>query len=132
IFRTFPATPDGNAELFQVILGEVNRELGDEGRAAPLGTYAGGVDRRERAVEPGGVIAREGVAIALVQVGVVVAQVERELLPREGNAKIPRGIAFVRNAIRERRRKSVKRISRSQEPMADIGGDEPANAIRKG
>src|SRR5215470_8872524 len=75
--------------LFQVVLGQINRELGDKRGAAPGGPHAGRIDRRERAVEPGRVIAGKGVAIALVQVGIEVAQVKRKLLPRECNSNIP-------------------------------------------
>ena len=45
------------------------------------------------------VIAGEGVAVALVQVGVVVAQVEREHLPGEAEADVPGVVVFVRDAV---------------------------------
>src|SRR5690349_2123317 len=57
----------------------VDRELGDERRAAPVRARATRIDRG-RGHARRGVVAGEGVAVTLVEVGVVVAQVEREHL----------------------------------------------------
>src|ERR1700760_4165166 len=63
----------------------VSRELGDEGRTAPVGASTTWIDRGDvggsRSVESAG----EGVAIALREVGVRVAQIQRKHLPGEAN-----------------------------------------------
>src|SRR6266436_6558319 len=87
--------------LLQVVLGEVNRELGDECRAAPVRSHSTRIDRREGTVEPGVLGARERIAIALVQVGVEVTQVERELLPSECETNVPVVVALERKATPE-------------------------------
>src|SRR5262245_24916172 len=94
-----PAVTGRASALFQVVLGQVDRQLGDEGRAAPIRTQATWVDRRDIRESRCRVIAREGVAVALVQVGVVVAQVERELLPGKCDANVPVGVALKGNAV---------------------------------
>src|SRR5262245_31715247 len=95
-------------KLLQVILGEVDRELGDECRAAPVGPGATWVDRRNIAEACRGVIAREGVAIALIQVRIIVAQVKRELLPGKRHANVPGGVALVGDAARESREDPIE------------------------
>src|SRR5262249_5654193 len=97
-FRIVPIRPMTgweSASLFQVVLGQVDRELGDEGRAAPVGALAKRVDRRDVRASRRGVVAGKGVAIALVQVGIVVAQIERELLPGKSKANVPSGVVFI-------------------------------------
>src|SRR5216684_5138281 len=116
--------------LLQVVLGQVNRELGDEGRAAPVGTYAGWLDRRDVAEAGRGMVAREGVAVALIQIRIEVAQVKRELLPGKRDADIPVGVALKGNAAREGRY-SIEAIGGSQEPMTNVGRDEPADPVRQ-
>src|SRR5215471_8777280 len=134
-----PAIAGGEERsLFQVVLGQINRELGDESRAAPVRAKSTGIDRREGAVEPRILSARKRVTVALVQIGVVVAQVERELLPGEGEAGIPVRVALVGEASRECPRASswkhpiccgnaIERISGAQPPMANVSGYEPAD-----
>ena len=65
------------------------RELGDIGRAAPFRAYTARIGSGDVVAADAAVIAGEGVAIALVQVGVVVTQVEREGLVGEAEAGIP-------------------------------------------
>lgn len=60
------------------------------------------------------------VAVDLVEVGVEVAQVGRELLPGEGDAEIPVGIALERDVV-------VEGVGGSEEPVADVGGGVPAD-----
>src|SRR5260370_31465120 len=101
--RSFPPGVDRmGRRLLQVVLGQVNRELGDERRAAPVGgrttLVSGGKERTTCRV-----ITREGVAIALVQIRIKVAQVKRELLPGKCDADVPIGVALVRDAGRHRR-----------------------------
>ena len=79
-----PSPATKNEDLFQVVPGQVNRELGDEGRAAPVRSKSARIDRCERAVEPRILSARECVAVTLVQIGVEVAAVkdfERDVPP---------------------------------------------------
>src|SRR6266403_712174 len=83
-----------------VVLAQVKRELGDEGRAAPVGTRASRINRRADHTACG-VVVSKGIAIALVQIRVVVAQVEGEWLPNERKAGVPGGVALIRNAARE-------------------------------
>src|SRR5262245_15005260 len=100
-------------KLLQVILGEVDRELGDECRAAPVGPGATWVDRCNIAEASRGMIAREGVTVALVQIGVVVAQIKRELLPGKRYADVPSGVAFVGDAVRESGEEPIEAIAGS-------------------
>ena len=81
----------GKKTYFRLVMrGQVSRELGDEGRAAPVGADAGWIDRvAVPAAVVGGEVAGEGVAIALRQVGVGVAQVEGEHLVGEADADVP-------------------------------------------
>src|ERR1044071_8456133 len=85
-----PPRQDGPWYLLQVgVDRQVGREPGDEGRTAPLRAQAARIDRRDVGRAGGGVIAGEGVAITLVQVGVDVAQIDREHLPGPAEARIP-------------------------------------------
>src|SRR5258707_197348 len=112
-----------------IVLAQVKRELGDEGCAAPVGTRASRIDRGADHTARG-VVVSKGIAIALVQIRVVVAQVEGEWLPNECKAGVPGGVALKRNAAREAGY-GVEVIARSQEPMTDVGRYEPADAIGK-
>src|SRR5215472_1581315 len=90
-----PAIASGEERsLFQVVLGQINRELCNERRTAPVRAKSARIDRREGAVKPRILGARERIAVALVQIGVEVAQVERELLPGKCNANVPVGVAL--------------------------------------
>src|SRR5271166_3459633 len=81
--------------LFEVCVGgQVERELGDEGRSAPVRSKAAWIDGRDVADAYGsGVVGCENVAAALRKVGVGVAEVEREDLIGEGQPDVP-GIVF--------------------------------------
>src|SRR5215831_15128773 len=70
--------PAGRADigLFQTGHGRQVELAGhDEGRAAPARAEPAGIDRGEVAREARGMVACEGVAITLVEVGVVVAEI---------------------------------------------------------
>ena len=118
--RNFAAAIRQSTRLFEVILGQINRKLGDEGCAAPVGAKSAGIDRGEGAVEPGVLGARERVAVAFIEIGVKVAQIERELLPRKPEADVPIGIALIRNAAREADYR-IEAIRGFEEPMTEIG-----------
>src|SRR5262252_2615246 len=100
----------------------------DERRAAPIGAEPSRINRGEVTREPCRVVTRERVAVALVQVAVVVAEVEREHAPGDGETDVPGGIALVRNAVGKRRGTArngaglgaVEVIARAQEPMAHL------------
>src|SRR5712664_1892026 len=109
--------------LFQVILRQVDRQLGDKGCATPVGPCTKRIDGGDVVRASGGLGTCEGVAVALVKVGVKVAQIECELLPGERQANVPISVALVGNAAREWRRAcgsrkilgAIERIARSQE-----------------
>src|SRR5258708_16460047 len=130
VLKSFPPGVDRmGRRLLQVVLGQVNRELGDESRAAPVGgrttLVSGGKERTTCRV-----ITREGVAIAFVEIRIEVAQVKRELLPGKCDANVPVGVALVRDAARHRRqRNAIEAFARSQAPTADIGGEAPAHSL---
>src|SRR5882672_4219214 len=113
-----------------VVLTQVKRELGDKGRTAPVGAGASGINRGAENTARS-VVVRKGIAIALVQIGVVVAQVEGERLPNERKAGVPGGVALKRNAAREAGH-CIEAIARSQEPMTYVSRYEPADAVGKG
>src|SRR5215831_14510567 len=122
--------------LLQVRDGrQVKRELGDAGGTAPVGAETAGVDRREAAAEPSGVVAGEGVAITLREIGVVVAQIKREHLVGEAKTYVPSVVARLRNTKRKRsatkracNRGAVKGV-RGAEPLAtEFTGDIHADA----
>src|SRR6267154_6627344 len=85
--------------------GQVGRELDDAGRAAPVGFEAERVDRGNAACRRDlrGVVAGEGVAGTLGEVGVGVAQVQREDLVGEADADVPGVVAGLRNTGSEGR-----------------------------
>src|SRR5215469_6929215 len=101
---TFPAPAACSlfAELVLLDAAQIGGEgqLGDKGRAAPIGAEPARVQVGDvRSAEGGGVIAVEDVALRLGEVGVVVAQVERKRLVSEAHADIPGPIALVWHAI---------------------------------
>src|SRR3954469_216825 len=115
---------------------QVRRELRDESIAAPVRPDAA-VDRRLEAGLEGQLVAGERVAIALAQVGAVVAQIEREHRLGEGDTDVPVGVALVRDTVREKAeaaagswRAAVEPVGRAEEPMPDVGGDEGSDAGR--
>src|SRR5205814_2785288 len=86
-------------------------------------------------VSSGREIAGEGVAITLRQVGVGVADIEREHLVGKTDTNVPGVVVGVINAIRERPRKagigkgrSVERIGGSKPLPAELAGDVHADA----
>src|SRR6266481_4059753 len=113
-----------------VVLAQVKRELGDKGRTAPVGAGASRINRGAEHTARG-VVVRKGIAIALVQIGIVVAQGEGERLPNERKAGVPGGVALKRNAAREAGH-CIEAIARSQEPMTYVSRYEPADAVGKG
>src|SRR5882757_7534435 len=129
-----PRSPEEN--LLQVgDRGQVSRELDDAGRATPVGFEATRVDRRNAA--SGGnscsVVAGEGVAGTLGQVGVGVTQVQREHLVGEAEADIPRVIARLRNTLgvvgaTGQLSDAVERIRRAEPLTTKLAGDVHANA----
>jgi len=94
-----PADGSGGG-LLQIGCGRQIELAGyDERRAAPIGAEPSRINRGEVTREPCRVVTRERVAVALVQVAVVVAEVEREHAPGDGETDVPGGIALVRNAV---------------------------------
>src|SRR6476646_11208674 len=90
--------------LLEVRAGQVGRQLGDEGSAAPLRRQAARIDgANSRWVEGGGVVTGKGVAIRLRQIGVGVTQIEGEHLPGQPKTDVPGIVIFVVDAARERR-----------------------------
>src|SRR6516162_2169115 len=123
-----PADGSGGG-LLQIGCGRQIELAGyDERRAAPIGAEPSRINRGEVTREPCRVVTRERVAVALVQVAVVVAEVEREHAPGDGETNVPGGIALVRNAVGKRRGTArngaglgaVEVIARAQEPMARL------------
>src|SRR5262245_25317101 len=123
-----PADGSGGG-LLQIGCGRQIELAGyDERRAAPIGAEPSRINRGEVTREPCRVVTRERVAVALVQVAVVVAEVEREHTPGDGETDAPGGIALVRNAVGKRRGTArngaglgaVEVIARAQEPMAHL------------
>src|ERR1700737_3638736 len=120
--------------------GQVSRELHDAGCTAPVRTErsraVAGIDRgyEARARVGGAVIAGEGVTIALREVRVGVAQIEREDLVGKADADIPGVVAGLRNAPGEGSTKgssncgAVERIGRSEPLPAELAGDIHADA----
>jgi len=88
-------------------------------------------------------IAREGVAISLAQVAVVVAQVERERLVGEGDTGIPVPIACPGNTVRVRRAAgkkpprhrlsggAIEIVAGAERPVTDVTGDQHADAAQE-
>src|ERR1700675_933256 len=119
---------------------QVSRELDDAGGAAPVRPErrraVARVDRRyeSRAGIGGAVIAGEGVAGGLGEVGVGVAQIQREHLVGEAYADIPGVVARLLDAERERSAKrrcdgrAIERIRGSEPLTAELTGDVHADA----
>ena len=96
-----PAANLGRSQASLLEAAEVGREgqLGDIGGTAPVGAKATRILRRDtRWAECRALIAGEHVTLRLGQIGVVVAQVEREGLVGEAEAGIPVPIAGVLKA----------------------------------
>src|SRR5262245_66378519 len=86
-------------------------------------------------------IAGDGVAITLVEIGVGVAEVEREHTPGDAESDVPGGVAHIGNAVREGRAAAeatrnddlgaIERIARPKIPMADLTRDIEVEAVRQ-
>src|SRR6195256_1631424 len=138
--RSAPPSPRKNDLLQAGHRGQVSRELDDAGCAAPIraerSRAGAGIDRgyEARARVGGAVIAGEGVTIALREVRVGVAQIEREDLVGKADADIPGVVAGLRNAVGEGSTKgisncgAVERIGRSEPLPAELAGDIHADA----
>src|SRR5215510_444673 len=107
--------------------GQVELAGHNEDLAAPVGAEPEQIDRGEAAVEPRGVVTGEGVAVTLVQAGVVVAEVQREHALGETEADVPGGVAGIGNAVGERRDAgpagagAVEAVAGAEEPVTDFG-----------
>src|SRR6185437_17148907 len=98
--------------LLQAAEREIGRQFGDEGLSTPVRARAARIDRRDVTRTRSARIAGEGVAIALVQIGAGVAQIDGEHLVGEPDTDVPRIVVFVRNAVgKGRARKSVERVA---------------------
>src|SRR5215831_10565155 len=125
------------SQLFQIGRGRQIELAGhDEAGAAPIGAEPTRIDRGEARGEGRRVVARERVAVALVHVGVVIAEVEREHAFGDGEADVPRGVAAVRNAIRIRLRaggsvdlRAVEVVARAEVPVARLARQEQSPAL---
>src|SRR5262249_37473134 len=124
-----PPADRADSGLLQIGCGRQIELAGyDERRAAPIGAEPSRINRGEVTREPCRVVTRERVAVALVQVAVVVAEVGGEHARGEGEADVPGGIARVGNAVGKRRGTAgtgaglgaVEVIARAQEPMAPL------------
>src|SRR3974390_1515597 len=91
---------------------QVGREPGDTGGAAPVRACPAGIDRRNKGRSGSIESAGESVAIALRQVGVGVAKIERERLVSEANTNIPGIVAGVGNAAAEIAQRAVDAVER--------------------
>ena len=108
--REPPPVDRVDVDLFQVgHRRQVELAGDDEGRAAPARAEPTRVDRGDAVREPRVLVAGEGVAVALVQVGIVVAEVEREHALGDADADVPGGVALVGNAVRECRPRRRRR-----------------------
>src|SRR5437764_14086461 len=84
-------------------------------------------------------VAGEGVAVGLVQIGVNVAQIKGEHLPGPTNADVPGGVVRERDPVRiereaaaDSRRATIETTGGAEAPMADFAGDVGLHAVRKG
>src|SRR5215212_5045385 len=92
--REPPPVDHVDVDLFQIgHRRQVELAGDDEGRAAPARAEAARVDRSDGVREAGVLVTGEGVAVALVQVGIVVAEVEREHALGNADADVPGGVA---------------------------------------
>ena len=108
---------DIRPELFERAQRGGDRKLGDEGGAAPVGAKTTGIlrghiARRERR----SLVAGEDVALRLGQVGIVIAQIQREHLPGKGEAGVPIQIARVGDTSGKRRHR-IEGVGRSELPV---------------
>src|SRR5712675_2385970 len=108
--------------------GQVGRELDDASRAAPVRTcpqriVPGNGGGSDLSIES----TREDAAITLRQVGVGVAQVQREHLVGKANADVPGVVISIMDAIREHRG-TVEAVCGSKPLPPELAGDIHANA----
>src|SRR5262249_58695316 len=115
-----PAWRDREEYLLQVRhRGEVKVEGGDERGVAPPRGIAGGRDNSVR-------IAGQDAALDLRQVGVVVAQIQGEYLPREGETDVPgRVVGEVDRRIEHER----DQIGGAEPVMSDLSRKVPADFV---
>src|SRR6516162_6015873 len=100
--RYFGRKITSDCSLLQIAHGgQIGREPGDAGRAAPVRTRAAGIDRRD--VGGSGRIesAGEGVAIALRKVRIGIARIKGEHLVGKADADVPRVVAGIEDTGRE-------------------------------
>ena len=109
-----------------------NRQLGNEGGAAPVGGLTARILRCHAA--GGGercrLVAGEDVALRLGEVRIVVAQIERECLPGKGEADVPGRIARVGDAARKGR-DGIEGAGRAELPVADVSRERSADAVHQ-
>src|SRR5262245_46941088 len=111
---------------------QVSRQFRHESRAAPLRANAARIDSGERAVECRSVIASEGVAVGLTQVGVDIAQVEREHLVGEPWTDVPGRIVGVIDAgSTDQASQAVEAVAGAEPLIAALAGNIDGNAVRK-
>src|SRR5262245_4780694 len=116
--------------LFEAVQRQVESELRDDGRAAPVGVQTGGIVGRDRArVEGGGLRACPNIALGLRQVGVPIANVERKYLPSETDAHIPCRVVYIFETSRKRRR-SVESIAVADELLTHLSRHVPADGTQ--
>src|SRR5215471_15740226 len=122
--------------------GEVELARHDEACAAPDRAKAAGIDGGDIPELARGVVAGEGVAVTLVQIGVVIPEVEREYALSDAEADVPSGVARIGNAVRERGAASeratsesdlsaVEIVARSQPPISGLRGEVETKPIRQ-
>src|SRR5439155_17032344 len=107
--------------------GQVSRQLDDASRTAPVRTSPAGIDRGDAGRSGSVESAREGIAIALRQVRIGVAQVQREHLVGKANADVPGIVVSIRDAIWESR-DGVEGVAGSEPLPPELAGDVHANA----
>ena len=120
-------------DLLQVRIGrQVEGELGDKGRSAPVRAKAARIDGCDVAEAEGcPLIAGEDVAIRSRQIGVGVAQVEREDLVGEGQPRVP-GVVFRQlNAVglAWENGVAVERIGSAEPVVAELARNERAEIL---
>src|SRR4030088_1350700 len=110
--------------------GQVDLAGGDEGGAAPVGANPTRIDRGDVAQRRRGVVAGKGIAVALAEVGIVVAEIKREHALGDADTEVPSGVARVGNAVRERRRAGRSGDLRAVETVGCPGDPGPASPDR--
>ena len=123
----------GEGLLDVLVQRQVGRELHNEAGAAPARAEASRVDRGERALEAGVLVAGEGVAITLAQVGVDVAEVERQHLVGEAEADVPGGVVLEVDArAADRAGQAVEVIGRAEPLIAELARRIDRDAVGEG